>query len=214
MTENEKKTVLSTFLFYGIDNTEDVELGNPVKFNKGEIIYSNENFKKALGVVLDGMCRAFPVGNSITVLSDFGKGDIFGAAAMFGSEDNYISVIKAAADCSVLFLTEEDLTELFKQNPQFAVNYIAFLSSKIRLLNQKISIYTKSGVCEKIYKYFSDHSDKDGKVVLPVNMSMLAKQLGIGRTSLYREIRCLESKKMIKKENGSFYIIKLREDNF
>jgi CRP-like cAMP-binding protein len=46
------------------------------------------------------------------LLTRFGRGDLFGAAAVFGDNKEYISKIVADSDCTVQFIEQEKLSFL------------------------------------------------------------------------------------------------------
>ena len=71
----------NVFLFKGIENVlEGAELPAPVCFKKGELIYSETEFRRALGILISGKAKATPAGNSETGLNTFLPGAVFGAA--------------------------------------------------------------------------------------------------------------------------------------
>ena len=110
------------------------------KFSKGETIYAPSSFKRAIGYIVSGSATAFTDNNNGVVMKTFSEGMCFGAAAVFGEGDIYVSKITANEDCSVLFISEAELKGIFETCPAAAVNYINFLSDKIRFLNKKLKI--------------------------------------------------------------------------
>jgi len=186
------------------DKTEIVKLfSEPKKYKKGEMIFTPDSFTKAVGLILSGKAEA---SDENVLKKSFSEGDTFGAAALFGNEKQYISFIRAKTDCTVLFADEKTLVSLFKEYPSVSLNYIAFLSDRVRLLNKKISLYTCGGAQSRLYEYLTDNADENGQVEVK-NMTMLARITSIGRTSLYRALEQLESDKMILR-NGNTILIK------
>ncbi len=206
MTEAELLTLKNCFLFGGDTLPQSVVELCPEFYNKGERVCDNKRGCNGMGVVLEGRLVAVPNGETRAVLSQFSSGDCFGVAAMFGG-NGYVTKITAARDSKVLFFSEEFLKALFAERPQLAVNYITFLSSRIRLLNQKISLFASADSTARVYSYILSHCDSDGKFDDGGNMSLLAKTLGIGRTTLYREINRLCEQKLINKQNGTYYVL-------
>ena len=179
------------------DKTEVINLfGEPKKYKKGQLIYSPESFSKAIGLILSG--RAEASGDNVLKKS-FSDGDTFGAAALFGDEEQYISSISAKTDCTVLFADEKTLVSLFGKYPSVSLNYIAFLSDRVRLLNRKIGLYTCKGAGSKLYEYLVLNADENNQVKI-TNMSSLARAASLGRTSLYRALSELEGKGMVSRD--------------
>ena len=197
----------SWFLLNNLSKADKTEIiksfDEPKKYKKGEPIYTGDSFEKALGVILEGSASA----KSENVLKkNFFEGETFGAAALFGNKKPYISEITAKTDCLVLFVGENELVKLFNRYPELSINYISFLSERVRLLNEKISLFTCKGASMKLYRYLCDNADKNNTVKI-VNMTSLARLTSIGRTSLYRAMDCLIENGMLER-SGSTIIIK------
>ena len=161
------------FLLDGLQENEKSEiisaLPETVKFKKGEIVYSPESFRRAIGFVKSGS-------------------------------------VSAAEDAEICFITEETLVLLFEKHPVTAVNYIAFLSDRIRFLNKKLSVISCSDAENTVLKYLTLSADDNGYAVIPVSMTELAKMLGLGRASLYRSLESLEKRGSIIRENNKIKV--------
>lgn len=200
----------SLFLFDGL-NPEEIEeiissLPLAVKFNKGELIYSSQSFTRAIALVISGAAKAETNNAHRVVMKRFLPGMCFGAAAVFGGEA-YVSRITAETKTEVQFITEDILISLFQKYPKTAINYIAFLSDKIRFLNNKLSVLSCPSAESAVLKYLVSAADKDGYAVIPENMTMLSKMLGLGRASLYRSLDSLEKNGHIIRENNKIKVI-------
>lgn len=199
--ERRREILASTYLFREAEQAAlTMELSEPVSFLKGETIYSEKQFQRSIGVVLSGLAKAVPLGGE-GVLSYFKEGSVFGAAAVFGGNKEYISRIEAVKPCKVQFIEEEKLSHIFREYPKVAVNYISFLSSRIRFLNEKLSIMMRDGAEGRLYAFLLKNGGYDGK------MTGLADTLCIGRTTLYRTLENLEQKQLIVREDGKIKVI-------
>lgn len=166
-------------------------------FAKGETIYSADAFQNAMGIFLTGRAEAT---SENVVKKNFIEGDIFGVGSMFGAGEKYISEIVTKTDCLVQFITEEQLKKIFEKYPITSVNYITFLSGRIRYLNQKIKLYTCKGAAAKLYMYLCNNADENNVVKIN-NMTSLARLTSIGRTSLYRAVDELSERGLIERKN-------------
>lgn len=193
LQENEKREIISA-------------LPEAVKFKKGEIVYSPESFRRAIGFVKSGSVSAITNNSQQMVMKRIFVGNCFGAAAVFGTADTYVSTVSAAADAEICFITEETLVSLFEKHPVTAVNYIAFLSDRIRFLNKKLSVISCSDAENTVLKYLTLSADDNGYAVIPVSMTELAKMLGLGRASLYRSLDVLEKRGSIIRENNKIKV--------
>ncbi|MBQ8448120.1 MAG: Crp/Fnr family transcriptional regulator [Clostridia bacterium] len=212
ITEEMKERFLSSFLFAGLprpgQETEEEMLAKTEFFAKGECVYKSDRFYSALGVIVSGTVRVTTSdGENRVILRDMSAGETFGAAALFGAGEYYVSTIHAQSACAVVFIDEKTLEKLFMLYPQAARNYISFLSSKIRYLNRKIAELSLHGAGARLLGYMKQHAGTGGEVDMPSSMSALAKTLGIGRSSLYRAFEKLEAEGLISK-NENIWIIK------
>ena len=194
LSESEKQKVISMF-------------SKSLKFKKGDVIYSANTFKSALGVVLNGTACATAENSDGFFKKSFSKGSVFGAAAIFGDGGAYVSQIIARTDCEVLFIDETLLKKIFALYPQTSLNYISFLSDKIRFLNQKLNMISCSNAEDTVYKYLIENMNDAHIVSLSVSVSLLAKMLGLSRATLYRSFDALESKGKIIKQNNEIKVI-------
>ena len=140
------------FLFQGAEELlhEAQSLGVS-RFSRGDTICDPATAGRALGIVLEGRAEAVAPTREKAVLAVFGPGGTFGAAALFGG-DGYVSRIRAVTACAVVLLPEELLRQWFQRCPQMAVNYIGFLSSRVRFLNGKIAIFTQDSAQHRLYR--------------------------------------------------------------
>ena len=194
------------FLLGGLSEEERREiiacLPKAVKFKKGETVYSPESFRRAVGFVKSGLVTAVTNNSQQSIMKRIPAGSCFGAAAVFGTADTYVSTVTAAEDTEICFITEETLVSLFEKHPRAAINYIAFLSDRIRFLNARISVISCSDAENTVLKYLTLSADEIGYAVIPKSMTELASMLGLGRASLYRSLESLEKRGSIIRENN------------
>ena len=97
-----------------------------------------------LGIILNGdatVKRLNDIGDSITIRT-ISSGDMFGSASVFGEWKDGMSSIIANSFCEVLYISQEKFCEILKLYPQISINYIEFLSGRIRFLNRKLDAFT------------------------------------------------------------------------
>ncbi len=212
ITEEMRKCFLSAFLFRGISElSEELEkemFSGAVAFARGECVYKSSAFRHALGIIVSGTVRISTSDEeNRMLLRDMGAGETFGAAALFGAGECYVSEICAKSACTVVFVEEATLEKLFAAYPPTALNYIAFLSSKIRYLNRKIAEISMHGASARVFEYIKKNAGEDGVFHAP-NMSVLAKTLNIGRSSLYRALESLAAGGHISRDGNKFTVNK------
>ena len=195
------------FLFQGAEELlhEAQSLGVS-RFSRGDTICDPATAGRALGIVLEGRAEAVAPTREKAVLAVFGPGSTFGAAALFGG-DGYVSRIRAVTGCAVVLLPEELLRQWFQRCPQMAVNYIGFLSSRVRFLNGKIAIFTQDSAQHRLYRWLRANCDEWGRLPEKLSMTKLAGTLSMGRTSLYRAMEELECAGLIVRDGKRIEVI-------
>lgn len=210
--KDEQEVLRQSFLWNGLgDDTRAhlmCRLSPPAKFSHSETVYTTNRFCQAFGIVLAGELTVTMHGSEGhgVVMRYLTAGQVFGVAAMFGEVESYVSEVVAKSDCIVQFISETELKELCFENPQIALNYIRFLSERIRFLNRKIHVFTCNDAIQRLYLHLQSHVTQDGSIAFSASMAVLARQLGIGRSTLYRSFSRLEEAGLIQKQNGIWYI--------
>ena len=177
---------------------------SPKHFNPGELIYSAESFEKSLGIIVSGKVEVYgETGNRRVRLNTLSHGDMFGAAALFGKDNGYVSTVISKTASDVLFVSESKVKELITSDSQVALAYISFLSDRIRFLNRKISAFTAKNADSAVATAMLGERNQS----FELNVSRLSKKLGIGRTSVYRSLESLERLGAIKYSEGTVVIL-------
>lgn len=199
---------MDCFLFKGLTEEELNEakklFGDTKKIKKGGEIF----VVGALGVLLSGAAtvkRVNELGSAVTVRS-LQNGEVFGCVSVFGNWQEGSSSIVATTDCTCSYITEQDFEVLLKKIPKTAINYIAYLTDKIRFLNRRLDTFSADSADQKVYEYLLSLVDENGKIAMEISMAELARRLKIGRTSLYRSLNSLEAANMLKRDGSVFYI--------
>lgn len=165
-------------------------------------IFRENRFSPALGLILKGNVLVYRKGEGLPVLLQrLETGKLFGVASLFSSENEYVTELKAEGDCEVFSIPASLVKELLEKESAFALDYIAFLSGKIRFLNKRISELSAPTVTQKLASYLL--SEEDGIATTKVK---LASALGIGRASLYRALDEFEEKGLISVDGKAICI--------
>lgn len=203
----------SLFLFEGLTESErdkcyKMAQTEEKSYCKGDPIYSRFHAQKALAVILHGHVRVL---QGRVVMNDLLAGDVFGVAALFGSEEEYPSTVVAETDCRILFIPQETVIHWMASVPRVAENYVRFLSNRIRFLNLRLSTLTAGQADGKLWRYLLANRDENGVVTVTDGMSELAERLDMGRSSLYRSLDSLTEIGRIRRVRKKIYILKTEE---
>lgn len=209
LNAEEMKIIKASFLF---SQFTDAEFNNFLNggecyirdFSKGENIFIGGNGEKSLGVLLSG--KATALCSDKGSLKVFSSGDAFGVADVFNNTSGApYSIMKATSNCRVFFVTKNGVEKLIRANPETAIKYISFLSDRVAFLNRRISTFTSKEAISRMAKYLLDNCDENF-ICKNINFSALAKNLDIGRASLYRVKNELIKLKAISAENKDIII--------
>ena len=174
------------------------------EFSKGQQIFPNHSIKSAVGVLLTGGCQ---VSKNKLIISTATAGYIFGAVTLYNDSEDFVTTITATQGCKVLFLGKAAVEELLKSDFEVTKDYLAYLSGRIYFLNGKIDALSSGSGEEKLARFLLERRrNEKGEVEVPLNVSKLAQQLGIGRASLYRAFDRLNSAGAIMHDGKSICI--------
>ncbi len=159
------------FLFDGIPGNErlkNIYECSPClrMFKSGELISSPNEYIRGLQIIVSGkaIVTAEFEENS-TILRMLAKGDVFGAAALFCSEDtDYVSYIRAKGKTSVLLLDADKVERMITGSSKIAENYIKFLSEEYATSTKKnFRCYGRHGGT-KAFLYTSRNAARLGRL--------------------------------------------------
>lgn len=208
LTKSNRMALSSCFLFRSLTEEQRSAVFDEMtvqSFQKGEAIYTQHHFQKSLGIVLEG--EAAVVKDNGTLLNLLTRGSCFGAAALFAPAEEYVTSILARKACQVVFIRGDQLADLFRQYPDMALDYIAFLSGRIQFLNRKIDSFTTPSAEDAVWQWILVHADESGKAVASGGFARLARELSIGRATLYRCLAQLEQEGKIRKDGAQIMIL-------
>lgn len=190
-------------IFAGLTSLETEKIKSatesPSRFKKGDELYKNGY----IALIESGKAtvkRISSNGQSLTIRTVF-DGEIFGAASIFGKWEEGASSVIAETDGSIIYFSEDAFKKILYDFPAVSLNYIKYLTERIRFLNRRIDAFSADSTEERLYEFLTSQKDINGSVDISIGITNLARILHVGRTSLYRDIESLERKGLIKKEN-------------
>lgn len=210
ITKKEAEKIFSSPIFWGVDCARALEiftknLCHAVNFLENDSIHTKNDASRYVGLVLSGEAVATTTDNAKNTLLRFLRpGDFFGIANLFG-EQECVSSVRARKKCRIFFFTEEAVRELLEVDRAFLYNYLAFLSSRICYLNQKIRYLTAGSAERKLALYLCSFGRDT--VEVDASLSSLSELLDIGRASLYRAFDTLIADGYIQKEGRTIKLL-------
>ncbi len=210
LTKRDYERLESTFLFQNCDPKALLSSLPPDgfrldRFDKDEVIYSAQSFRREIGILLSG--RVTVTKRSGLIVSELLPGDLFGAAAIYTDQEEYVSTLTVRSRAKVLFLSRFAVEMLVDTDKTVRQNYLTYLTGRIRFLSAKIEALTQDSSAAKLRAYLLRHMDEDGKVTPELSMTELAARLNMGRASLYRELNPLLSQNIVSKEGKKITVL-------
>ncbi len=175
------------------------------RFTAEDEIYLEENSIRKIGILISGSLTVYASGENPTPLNRLRAGSLFGVSALFGSPGAG-TYIYAKSDGEILFI-REDQAEALWEDKLVRRNLISFLTDRICFLNRKIASFTAKGAEGKLARYLTQHADENNICQIDSSFSQLAKELHLGRASLYRALDKLEADGFIRREKKEIHLL-------
>lgn len=205
--------VADTFLFGGIPQEDVFSLlgANGVRvehFENDQIIFDRTQKERALGIILYGSCSVTKEGDGVRMpMSMLHAKDLFGAAALFHEEDDYVALVCAKESTWVLLIPEHALREMMRSDFRVTENYLRYLTARIRFLSRRIDGFLPQSVDERVWNYIQSHVE-NGCYESEWSVSALADALCVSRSTLYRAMDKLVSEGKIERSGRVFRLPK------
>lgn len=186
------------------------------RYKKDAHILLEKELEGNVGAVLEGTVHMIKedIWGNRALISYMKEGDIFGEVFAFeakGPDRQGISFV-AASPVLVLFLPAGRILHPCKKScpfhHQLSQNMFAMISSKNRLLLQKIEITSQGSVRSKILTYLSMEARRQGSSVfrLPLRRTEMAEYLCINRSAMSRELSSLKKEGILDFEKDRFIL--------
>ena len=201
--EEEKLGILEQCaLFRGLDRKQIAECLQKCApfeqiFSQVDEIVTRRNGAVCLGFLLSGTLTVYAAGEALTPLNHLREGSVFGVSALFGSPGANTHIHGESA--GVVLLIDEARAEILWEDRIIRKNLISFLTNRICFLNRKIASFTAKGAEGKLARHLSQCADANGCCTVE-SYSLLAKELHLGRASLYRAMDKLEEEGFLHRE--------------
>ena len=179
-------------------------------YKSGDTVLEKGETAHSLGYIAEGCVAVYrDTAQKSVLLNKLSRGSSFGASSLFGQNEAFPTHLVAKASTRIFFIPQKTLETLFTELPQTAINYISFLSDRIRFLNGKIRSFASGTNEEKLARFFLEN-EENGRLSLK-NLSSLASSLSLGRASLYRVIDAFTERGVIARDKNTITVINKEE---
>ena len=167
----------------------------------GEESFSDREPATRIGIILEGQVeaqKAFPNGSQVNV-SVRNPGEMIGPAAVFSKSRTYPCDIVSLDPVTVMLFRRDDVLTLMQKDLRILENFTTEIASATYLLQQRLELFSYSGIAQKAAFWLLIQARKTGKdkVRIPGSISKWAMLMNVSRPSLHRELRKLEESGII-----------------
>ncbi len=177
------------------------------RFHAGQIISDRPGGVPAVGLILSGRVDAYSValdGKDVQ-LSSLAAGECFGVCNLL-AEAELETVLRCAEDSDVLYIPKPVLLRLMRQDVDFALRYAALCNKKLQFLIRRIELLTMQSCRGRVIAYLLERQ-ADHTVHLTGSREDLARQLGVSRAALFRELSALQGRNAIRAEGSIIHLL-------
>lgn len=184
-------------------------------FNKGEVILSEGDPARSLGIVLRGsaqVVREDYYGNR-SIMTRLGPADLFAEAfACAGVPVLPVSVV-AVETCQVLLIDAQRITQPCARacgfHSRFLYNMVRLLAKKNLICNQKIEVTSRRTTREKLMAYLmlQAKNARSSSFTIPFDRQELADYLEVDRSGLSVEIGKLRREGVLECDRSRFTLL-------
>lgn len=218
--KNFLKTAASCPLFSGVEVTELEALLNCLgtsteSFYKGEVIMSEGDPARCLGIVISGsvqIVRTDYSGNR-SIMTRLGPSDIFAEAFACADVPAMPVSAVAAADAEVMLINARRIMQpccsACTFHNRLIFNLMKLLATKNLMCHEKLDVTSKRSTREKLMAYLSLQAKSAGSAsfVIPYNRQELADYLEVDRSGLSAEISRLRREGVLECVKNRFTLL-------
>ena len=134
------------------------------------------------------------VSRTPTNVSVRNPGEMIGPAAVFSKSRIYPCDIVSLDPVTVMMFRRDDVLTLMQKDKRILENFTTEIASSTYLLQQRLEMFSYSGIAQKAAFWLLIQARKTGnvKVRIPGSVSKWAMLMNVSRPSLHRELRKLE----------------------
>ena len=170
-------------------------------YDKGETILMLMEEANRIGIILEGRVQAqkpFPNGSQVNVSVRI-PGEMIGPAAVFSKNCRYPCDVVAIEPCTIMMFRREDILLLMQRDIRILENFTTEIASTTYMLQQRLELLSYSGIAQNAAFYLLIQAKQTGKnqIRIPESVSNWAMTMNVSRPSLHRELKKLESQKII-----------------
>jgi CRP/FNR family transcriptional regulator, dissimilatory nitrate respiration regulator len=206
--------ISSALIFEGLpeqDLEKIKEVSVSKKYQKGEIIFMDQDEGNGFYLVAEGLVKIFKVSPSgkEQILHVFGPGEPFGEVPVFSGR-RFPANAEAIRESRLLFFPRSGFLGLITSRPSLALNMLAVLSMRLRQFTQQIENLSLKEVPARLAAYLlylSTEQANEEWVTLDISKGQLASLLGTIPETLSRILNRMNKQGLIETEDRTIHLL-------
>jgi CRP/FNR family transcriptional regulator len=176
------------------------------KFQKGEIVFSENDLFKGFVVIKSGKFKIYnlnPNGKE-AILRVMLEGEMAAGPLIFSGAPNYPATLESLESGSVYFFETNQFKQFLKTYPDYQNQFTTQMMQFMHYLRNKTSSLMLLNLKERLMEYLKENGAEHNFIQLKINKNQLALLLNATPESISRTFKALEEENLIE-VNGENY---------
>ena len=178
------------------------------RFRAGQIISDKPSGVSSVGMIVSGRVEVYSValdGKDVQ-LNALTAGECFGVCNLMASAE-LETVLRCGEETEVLYIPKAVLLSCMEQDAGLAMRYAALCNWKVQFLLRRIELLTMQSCRGRVIAHLLAGQDRNGCVKPTGSREDLARQLGVSRAALFRELAALQSMGVLRSEGNLLTVL-------
>lgn len=179
------------------------------RFSKGDLVAQAGSPCEHVRIVVDGKLggEMMDLSGKVLKIEDLLPSMMIAPAFVFGKKRQYPVNVIAMEDSIIWQIHRDDFTALLQKNLLMLDNFMNAISSRAQFLTEKIKFVSFPSIRAKLAGFILHYAQGRDELQLPITHQQLSELFGVTRPSLSREIRNLNTEKIIESERDVIKIL-------
>lgn len=176
------------------------------KFQKGEIVFSENDLFKGFVVIKSGKFKIYnlnPNGKE-AILRVMNEGEMAAGPLIFSGAPNYPATLESMENGSVFFFETNQFKQFLKIHPDFQNQFTSQMMQFMHYLKNKTSSLMLLNLKERLMEYLKENGAEHNFIQLKINKNQLALLLNATPESISRTFKALEEENLIETKGESY----------
>ncbi len=187
------------------------KIGQVKKFQKGEIVFSENDLFKGFVVIKSGKFKIYnlnPNGKE-AILRVMLEGEMAAGPLIFSGAPNYPATLESLESGSLYFFETNQFKQFLKTHPEFQNQFTALMMQFMHYLRNKTSSLMLLNLKERLMEYLKENGAEHNFIQLKINKNQLALLLNATPESISRTFKALEEENLIEVKGESYKLMLL-----